>query len=173
MRVEEEATNAELLTVDRPCVCCAACCCKCCCYQTANFSSGGNQLGKITEQCYFCVPSFVIHDVSGTAVYKIHPPTCCGGMCTNVCTEGKNCGGACCKVPFWIFDANQTNTGGGEATHLGKILKQPKSMKTEIFTEAEAFEVTFPEQATVAQKAMLVGTAIFLNAVFFEGGQNN
>jgi hypothetical protein len=47
-------------------------------------------------------------------------------------------------------------------------LKKPKSLKTEIFTDANAFEVKFPSQATVDQKAMLVGTAIFLNAVFFE-----
>lgn len=46
----------------------------------------------------------------------------------------------------------------------------PKSLKTEMFTDADAFEVTFPTEATVSQRACLVGTAIFLNAVFFEGG---
>lgn len=85
------------------------------------------------------------------------------------CTEGNPCGGkGCCKVPFWIFDANQANTNGAEAEKLGKILKKPKSWKTELFTDANAFEVTFPTSASVGEKAMLVGTAIFLNAVFFE-----
>jgi hypothetical protein len=71
-------------------------------------------------------------------------------------------------VPFWIFPANQRNTNGKNARPIGKILKKPKSLKTEIFTDANAFEVNFPSQSTVDQKAMLVGTAIFLNAVFFE-----
>jgi hypothetical protein len=42
----------------------------------------------------------------------------------------------------------------------------------ELFTDADAFDVHFPEAATVDQKAMLVGTAIFLNAVFFEESNN-
>ena len=78
----------------------------------------------------------------------------------------------CCKVPFWIFDAKQADTNG-DAPHLGKIVKQPKSLLTELFTEADAFEVTFPDEATAGQKAILVGTAIVLNSVFFEGDQNN
>jgi len=72
-----------------------------------------------------------------------------------------------------LIAANQAKTNGGEAPHLGKILKMPKSIKTEIFTDANAFEVTFPEQATVGQKAMLVGTSIFLNAIFFEEKANS
>ena len=162
--------SAELLTVDRPCVCLPVGFCKCCCYQTASFSSGGNALGAITEQCYWCVPSFIISDAGGKPVYNVHPPTCCGGCCINCCTEGSGCGAVCCKAPFWIFDAKQANTDGyGEP--LGKIVKQPISLATEIFTDANAFEITFPDQATTGQKAALVGTAIFLNAVFFEKNQ--
>ena len=78
---------------------------------------------------------------------------------------------SCCKVPFWIFDASVTNTNGSDAPKLGKIVKAPKSIATEVFTDANAFEVNFPEAATVEQKAALVGTAIFLNAVFFEDKQ--
>ena len=168
MAVKEVGTEAELLAVDRPCAC-AAGSCKCCCYQSATFTSGGNALGSIVETCYFCVPSFKINDAAGKQVYLLHPPTCCCGMCMNCCTEGNPCGRGCCKVPFWIFDAAVTNTNGGNATHLGMILKKPKSIATEVFTDANAFEVKFPEAATVEQKAVLVGTAIFLNAVFFEG----
>jgi hypothetical protein len=170
MKVEELQTKAELLTVDRPCVCCLAGPCKCCCYQQATFTSGNDQLGKIQENCYCCVPQYTLYDASGAKVYKIHPPTCCGGMCPNCCTEGNPCGKGCCKVPFWVFDPNQAQTNGGEAVHLGKILKKPKSLGVELFTDANAFEVTFPTAATPEQKAGLVGTAIFFNAVYFEKG---
>jgi Scramblase len=169
MRVNEVATEAELVTVERPCAC-AATSCKCCCYQSARFTSGGNVLGTVKETCYFCVPSFKILDASGAEVYLLHPPTCCGGVCVNCFTEGNPCGKGCCKVPFWIFDAAAQNTNGSNAPQLGKILKKPKSLAVEIFTDANAFEVHFPATSTVEQKAALVGTAIFLNAVFFESG---
>jgi len=56
---------------------------------------------------------------------------------------------------------------------VGKILKKPKSAFTEIFTEANAFEVDFPTDATASQKAVLVGTSIFFNSIFFEGSQDD
>lgn len=58
----------------------------------------------------------------------------------------------------------------GSAAHIGKIVKAPKSMATEVFTDADAFDVTFPTDANTSEKGMLMGTAIFLNANFFEGG---
>lgn len=168
MPVAELNTNAEILTVDRPCRLCV-CACKCCCYQEATITSGGQVMGSIKETCYYCVPSFHVNDADGKHIFTVHPPTCCGGMCFNCCTEGNPCGKGCCKMPFWIFPAAQTKTNGGDAEYIGKILKKPKSAMTEAFTDANAFEVTFPDNATVEQKATLVGSSIFFNAIFFEG----
>jgi hypothetical protein len=165
-------TEAELLTIERP-IACVVGPCKCCCYQSAKFSSGGVPLGSIEEECFFCVPSFKINDGNGKPVYRVHPPTCIAGMCPAICTEGNPCTSkGCCKVPFWVFDADQKQTNGTKVDHLSKIVKLPKSFGTELFTDADAFDVIFPDNATVNQKAMLVGSSIFLNAVFFEG-QNN
>jgi hypothetical protein len=75
---------------------------------------------------------------------------------------------SCCKVPFWVFDADQKQTNGTDVRHLSKIVKLPESLTTELWTDANAFDVIFPDGATVHQKAMLVGSAIFLNAIFFE-----
>jgi Scramblase len=174
MRVNEVGTDAELLSVDRPCSCSVGPC-KCCCYQNANFSSNSNPLGSIHEACYFCVPMFHIRDPSGKTIYKIHPPTCCpGGFCVNCCTEGNPfCGRGCCVMPFWVFDPDTPNTNGSDAPHLGKIVKRPKSIATEIFTDANAFEVQFPDGASVENKAMLVGASIFLNANFFEARESS
>lgn len=169
MRVNEVGTESELVTVERPLACCLGSC-KCCCYQTASFSSGGTMVGSVKEKCYYCVPSFDVKDASGAPLYILHPPTCCGGVCVNCFTEGNPCGRGCCKVPFWIYDPSSNSTNG-QVEHLGKILKKPKSAAVEILTDASAFEVHFPPTSTVEQKAVLVGTAIFLNAVFFEGGE--
>jgi hypothetical protein len=170
MRVQELSTDAELLTVDRPCRTPAGCC-KCCCYQTIDVTSGGQKLGSVKENCYFCVPAFNVFDANDEELYLIHPPTCCCGCCVQCCSEGNPCfGKGCCTAPFWVFQAGQKNTGG-DAVHLGKILKKPKSWGTEFFTDANAFAITFPEQASADEKALLVGTSIFLNAIFFEGGK--
>ena len=51
MAVQENNTQAELLTVERP-FRCAPGTCKCCCYQEASFTSGGDYIGRIEEQFY-------------------------------------------------------------------------------------------------------------------------
>jgi hypothetical protein len=171
MQVKELNTNTEIVTIDRPCAWPVGTC-KCCCYQTATFASGGHNLGKVKETCYFCVPSFKMYDDQDRHLYTIHPPTCCCGVCPNCCTEGCPCTPrGCCKFPFWIFAPDQANTNGGDAPHVGKILKKPKSLMTEVFTEANAFDVDFPADATASQKAMLVGTSVFFNSIFFESQQ--
>ncbi len=48
--------------------------------------------------------------------------------------------------------------------------KVPKSLAVELFTDANAFNVHFPEGASVEQKAMIAGSAILINANFFEAG---
>jgi hypothetical protein len=41
----------------------------------------------------------------------------------------------------------------------------------ELFTDADAFEVNFPEDASADQKGILIGTSVLLNAVFYGGGE--
>lgn len=145
--------------------------CKCCCFQEMTVTSGGELLGTLKEDYTYCVPSFRTYDYSGEAIYRIHPPTCCGGCCVNCCTEGNPCGAGCCKLPFRIYPASQEVTDG-DAPFIGKILKKPKSMMTEVFTEANAFDVTFPEDANTTDKGVIMAASIFINANFFEGDQN-
>lgn len=164
----ENMTKEEMITVERP-FRCAPGACKCCCYQEMTIKSGEQELGYVKETCYYCVPSFYVHNDKDDKIYLVHPPTCCGGMMVNCCTEGNPCcGRGCCKMPFWIMDPNQD-----EEVMLGKILKKPKSLMTEVFTDAQAFDVHFPEGANAEQKALLVGSALFINALFFEDEDEN
>jgi len=73
----------------------------------------------------------------------------------------------CCKSSFRIYAASQEKTDG-DAEYLGMILKKPKSGATEIFTSANAFDVTFPDSASTDEKALLIGSAMFFNANFYE-----
>ena len=43
---------------------------------------------------------------------------------------------------------------------------------TEVFTDASAFEIDFPKNATADQKGILTGAAIFINSLFYETGNN-
>ena len=114
------------------------------------------------------VPSFKVYDHQDNQIYLIHQPTCCGGCCVNCCAEGNPCGKGCCKQSFRVYDADQSSTGG-DAPYKGMIMKKPKSLATELFTDAEAFEVKFPEDANADQKGILIGAAIFINSLFYEG----
>jgi hypothetical protein len=51
-------------------------------------------------------------------------------------------------------------------------LKKPKSLATELFTDADAFEVEFPNNAGPDQKGILIGMGIFINSLFFEGQES-
>ena len=70
-------------------------------------------------------------------------------------------------MSFHVYPADKNDTSGG-AEYAGKILKVPKSMAVEMFTDADTFGVTFPKKSKYEHKGLLIGTAIFLNANFFE-----
>eukprot|EP00551_Chaetoceros_affinis_P003812 CAMPEP_0203661314 /NCGR_PEP_ID=MMETSP0088-20131115/59546_1 /ASSEMBLY_ACC=CAM_ASM_001087 /TAXON_ID=426623 /ORGANISM="Chaetoceros affinis, Strain CCMP159" /LENGTH=264 /DNA_ID=CAMNT_0050523977 /DNA_START=91 /DNA_END=885 /DNA_ORIENTATION=- len=167
MVAKENGSGEEILTMYRPWACNAGAC-KCCCYQKMEYSYKGSPLGQIEELCWVCVPRMQITDASGSPVYKVHPPTCVGGMCVDICAEGNPCcGKGCCKVPFYIYPATQEDTDNG-APYVGKVVKVPKSLTVEFLTDAEAYDIVFPMDATSAQKAMIAGGAVFINANFFE-----
>jgi len=167
MVAKEEGTGEEILTMHRPWACNAGAC-KCCLYQKMEYSYRGERLGNMEESCWVCVPRMRINDANGNPLYKVHSPTCCMGMCVDICAEGNPCcGKGCCKVPFYIYPASQEDTDNG-APYIGKVVKVPKSLAVELFTDAEAFDVEFPEDATSVQKAMIAGSAVLINANFFE-----
>jgi Scramblase len=44
--------------------------------------------------------------------------------------------------------------------------------KQEIFTDADAFVLDFPKDASVDQKGIILGMGILINSVFYEGDQS-
>jgi hypothetical protein len=121
---------------------------------------------------FFSVPSFKIYDHEDKQIYLVQQPTCLGGCCVNCCAEGNPCTKkGCCKSSFRIYDPDAGNTDG-DAPYKGMILKKPKSFGAEVFTDANAFSVDFPEDASADKKGILIGTSIFINSVFFEGDKD-
>lgn len=155
-------------------------------------------LGTITETCWFCVPSFVVEKYNNNTgdvgyskprnngdddnndniekKYIIHPKTCCCfGCCRYCCEEGNPCTeDGCCKVGLYVFPYEQRyggKTNGKDAEYVGSIVKKPKSLTTELYTDANIFDIDFPLDSTTSDKALLVGSSIFFNSMFFEGGE--
>jgi len=86
-----------------------------------------------------------------------------GGMCINICAEGL-CN---CRVPFYVFPP----TGGNTVEEkIGNITKIWTGLGTELFTDADKFEVEFPADANTNAKARLLGALFLINQLFFEGG---
>jgi len=167
INMKEEGTGAEMMSFHHPFVCCASCC-SCCCFQKMTMKMGGKEIGKMEDQAYCCVPRFQVTDEKGKGVYKVHQPTCVGGMCVNICYDGL-CN---CKTAFQVFPHDQKDTDNG-AKHIGEIMKKPRSLATELFSDAAIFDVTMPNGATTEQKGLLIGTALFLNSAFFEDKGND
>ncbi len=144
---------------------------KCCCYQELEtLSPTGESVGKVKEDCWYCVPSYSLYSVAQgqqepTLKYKIHMPTCCGGVCVNVCKEG-----CCsCRIPFYIYTPGKE----GDNDEIGKIVKVWSGLGTEIFTDADKFELLFPTDADPGNKATLLGMLFLLNTIYFERDNNN
>lgn len=166
--IKEKATDAEIITVERPLKCCFTSC-KCCSYQEATVTSGGASLGSIHETCWYCVPTMKVLDGDGNDLYLVYPPTCCGGCCVNCCAEGNPCGRGCCKTSHRIYAPDDTKASSKDP-YLGVVLKRPKSALTEMFTDAVVLDVEFPKNATPSQKGLITGLALYINSVFYEGG---
>ena len=107
-----------------------------------------------------------VKDATGNIKYQVQMPSCCMGMCINCMAEG-----CCnCKIPFYVFTPTSETTGDKA---IGKIVKLWRGLGTELFTDAASFQVEFPEEATAADKALLTGTTMYVNILFFEKGQGS
>ena len=147
---------------ERPCSCMPSPC-KCCCYQHMKAtSSKGQYLGQVTETCWWCIPNFTIENPQGLAEYNVHQPVCFG-CCVNCWAEG-----CCtCRIPFYIYPANEDGSDASDK-EVGKIVKVWSGLSKELFTDADNFEVTFPEGCSSGQKVNLVGATFLVNQLFFE-----
>jgi len=169
------AQGPQVMSYERPMQWAAVSPCKCCCYQQMSFFNESHQeIGEIKEDFYFCaVPSFTISDNQKKPVFQVQMPTCCAGLCVNVFAEG-----CCnCRIPFYIYPAGTTEPGSelisnnkdekGEQ-QMAQITKVWAGLGAEMFTDADKFDLLYPNGATPDQKAMLLGTVFFLNMNFFE-----
>ena len=145
---------------------CALSPCGCCCNPYLDLTTGDNlPLGKVTVPFFCCIPAYKIADAQGQPEYEIHQPTCCCGMCINICS-----GGCCnCRIPYHIYTPGQADKGKGK--ELGIVEKQWRGLGTEMFSDADTFTINFPKDADPDSKARILGFAFLLNMMEFEKPQ--
>mmetsp|Transcript_42463 Transcript_42463/g.96668 ORF Transcript_42463/g.96668 Transcript_42463/m.96668 type:complete len:257 (+) Transcript_42463:95-865(+) len=135
---------------------------KCCCYQEVMHKDAlGVPIGSTTEGQYCFVPKFTITDAQGNPEYLLSQPTCVGGACVDIFAEGL-CN---CRVPFYVFPLTAEAVKGQE---VGRIVKVWAGLGTELFSDADKFELVFPAGAKPDTKARLLGSLFLLNQLFFE-----
>jgi hypothetical protein len=86
----------------------------------------------------------------------------------NSFVEGNPCGKGCCKESYRIYNPDNTDPDA----HIGMILKKPKSAAVEVFTDADAFVLDFPKDASADKKGIILGMGILINSIFYEGDQS-
>lgn len=102
--------------------------------------ASGNTIGNVIQEWSLLKPRFRIENESGECVFRIEGPLCPCSLC--------------CDVEFQVL----TNDG---LKHVGKITKQWAGLAQEIFTDADFFGISFPQETDVKNKALLL-SACFL-----------
>lgn len=168
MTVKEADSENELIEINRPYRMCLGTC-KCCCKQEATIFSGEDDLGEIRETWWWFVPQFKVYDHNDDELYIIHPKTCVGGMCVDCFADGNPCPHGCCIIPCQVYAGNTPDTN--EAEPIGRLAKIPKETFCDTYNETNYYEIEFPEGSSAAQKGLLLGSSLLINAIYFENSE--
>jgi hypothetical protein len=121
-------------------------------------------LGKVYEPCTCCDPLFYVYDSNQILRWKIHTEYCqCG-----VCYRGGI--GRCHEVIFPIYPSSVEEFDPKFSN--GFVKKRFGGLK-DLYTDADDFELHFPETATPEERFMLIGAVLMIDYNYYEdkGGQ--
>lgn len=153
-------TGQEVIRVHRPFQCCAGCCwCikgdNCCAYRITVESPPGTPVGYFHQDFSWWKPRYILQDEDRTNILQTEGP-CCPCQCCCGCTGDLN------------FRFSTMN--GQDA---GNISKQWAGVVKEIFTKADNFNVSFPMDMNVKQKATMIGALFLIDFMYFEEEDNS
>jgi len=132
--------------------------CCCCCRPELHIDMpmGDDMVpvGRIEDPCRCCAANQMVFDSNNELRYEVTGSICqCGAFC------------ACCAD--FHFDVNDKN---GQT--VGAITKKTLSCKECCF-KTNRFEIAFPNQCTLEEKRLLVGSAMLLDLQYFETNKND
>ena len=110
-------------------------------FHEAEISDGrGNILGKIEKRFSLLNREYAVLDETGNEIFKLYGPL----------------------LHPWTFLIKKGNL------EVGKISKKWSGLATEAFTDADHFGVTFPQDLSTRQKALMLGAVFLVDFVHFE-----
>ncbi len=131
--------------------------CCCCCRPEMTLLLGDQKeiVGKIVNIFTYCDPEFRVFDKSGIEKFRVHANCCqCGLMCA------KNICGKFSSAHFDIYD--------GTSNKVGQITKMSAQSYSEIVTDADSYQVSFPPQASRYDKLLLISLGLMIDYQYFE-----
>jgi len=137
--------------------------CTCCCLARPEMhgsipSQNNLNIGRVMEPCTLCDPYFFIYDQNDVLKWTVTASCCqCGYMCRNGC-------GRMCDVNFPIFPATATAYNFNDRSGLIRKVFATK----ELYSQADNFEILFPQTATPTDKLMMIGNVLMLDYIIFE-----
>lgn len=166
MDISSEATGNVVYKIMRPFKCTLLCCCVMINPQELSISDDqGNVIGR-TVQDWQCLPAMCgktylkVEDKDGNTQYNIEHNQCCNANAFNPAVP--------CLCPvnhFSIMSADMTQEVGG----LDNIFPGC-NFEGLCSPDTDNYKLTFPTDATPDQKAMLLGSTVLIEYLFFEKG---
>ncbi|MCK4935523.1 MAG: hypothetical protein KAR84_01610 [Elusimicrobiales bacterium] len=102
--------------------------------------ANGQYLGTVKKEFSLLSKQFTVKDAQGIEIFRIHGPL----------------------FHPWTFTILKNDI------EVGKIIKKWSGMGKEIFTDADNFNITFPQGIDANQKAILLGALFLIDLLHFE-----
>ena len=137
--------------------------CSCCCQPEINVYNGKKFIGSILSECFAPIIkcSFIklrIIDADGKEIYSLDGNCLQGGVC---CPFFGCCNG-CFKTEIKII-------GDDNNHHVGSINRLYPGCVPCTFTRADNFGITFPKNANVDHKLLIIHAAILIDFMSYSG----
>lgn len=147
----KDPLGSNALVFDRPIDC--SCCFGLCCQDSVTVSSpNGQLLGTVISTFNILYPTYELKNSVGNTVLKIRGPFCPTSF------------GRCNAVVFKV-------TNNSDIT-VGTISKEWGGLVRELFTDADYFSMSFPQDLDPAMKAVCLGALFLIDFQFFEAGSD-
>lgn len=140
--------------------------CTCFCFERPEMSArNANTLfGKVVEPFTCFNPEYHVKDSIGNTKWKIHAECCQCGIC---CRSSL---GKCSEATFPIYSGDKREFN---PNHSDGHIKKLSSGCQEIVSDADSFELIFPQNATPEEKLMLISTVLMIDYRYYEDNGNN
>ena len=133
------------------------CSCLCCNRPIINVTLGADNkyVGKIKHLFSCCDPEFEVYNAQGLKYYVRADCCQCGLLCAN------NFCGKLSTATFEVFQPGSSNI-------VSTITKMSAQSYSEVITDADSYQVSFPASATAEDKLLLIALGLMIDYQYFE-----